>query len=174
MNNVRLLHRLIPGLLVGYLVLALLAIPTRRHEVFPFFCWFLFPITPNVETRFQIIVRENDGEDLDPAVPYEHALDSVRRPHSMDAHVAMQALGRAVESDRRGEQERARAVLEGNFLNEPCRYDLVEIKLDPYRQWRQRASPARREVASFECDYAPIRQTLNQAGATRPSSTGHP
>jgi hypothetical protein len=149
----RKLKRLIPWGLIGYALLGVASIPTPRHEIFPFFCWFLFPITPNVEPRYGLVVRQNGAHDVEP-VRYEQAVGTVAQPHSMDAHVAIQALGRAVRLGDAGATVRLRRTLEGNFLSAPCRYDLVFTQIDAYAVWNGAPPPTQTLLRAFVCNQA--------------------
>ncbi len=158
-TDYRSLQRLIPWLLVGYVLVALAVIPTRRHEVIPFFCWFLFPITPNVEERYQLWITQNAGRRLPQATAFERAAAFVGQPHSMDAYVGIQTMGKAFRQHDGTMFERARQTVEANFLQAPCGYQLVYLRQDAYEIWHGGLPETRRILASFQCETpgAPLR-----------------
>lgn len=134
-----------------YLGLALLAIPTRRHEIFPFFCWFLFPLTPNVEVHFVLRVREAAGTPLPHAPPYAEAGPWVKEPHSMDAYVAIQTLGNAITRHDSASAGRAWRLLSGNFIAAPCDAELLRVTADPLELWRGGSPRHTESVAQLKC-----------------------
>jgi hypothetical protein len=138
------------GFLV-YLALAVLAIPTRRHEVFPFFCWFLFPVTPNVQQQFVLRLREVDGTPLPSTPTYSQAGDWVTEPQSMDAYVAIQALGAAVTANDDSDVSRAWQTLCGNFLPGPSEVELLRVTQDPLQTWRGAPPLSAESIGSFRC-----------------------
>lgn len=106
------------------------------YEVFPFFCWFLFPIAPNVEERYALRVAELGGARVVPPTWLEE-LDVLDDPWAMDAHWTIQALGRAVEAGRSDDVRTLRRRLEAHFLPTPARYELVRIRFEVLERWRE-------------------------------------
>lgn len=141
----------LPRLLPTYVVAAMLASAAPGFEVFPFFCWFLFPVTPTVETRYELEVERLAGQALAQPTPFRR-LHLVAEPHAMDAWTAVQALGRAVRSNDQTELARLRRRLEANFLPGPSRYRVVEVVFDPMERWRGEADRRRTVLATFDAE----------------------
>ncbi len=119
-----------------YAVLGLCASAAEKFEVFPFFSWFLFAVTPN-----QIIQYE-----LTPS-PQLSALGTLL---VVDLHVLVQRFGRALETkDRHAEQLRRR--LESNFFVSPCDYVVTRTESDPIARWLDGTIESRQRVAEFPC-----------------------
>lgn len=149
MLRLRRLRKLLAVAVVGYVALGLAAVARPpRYEVFPFFCWFLFPISPTVEERWGLRVHEVGGAPLPEPRWYEE-LGVTRDPWAMDAHLAIQALGRAVEAGDAAAAARLRRRIEANFLPTPARYDLVSLRFEVLERWRDGTLRAERRVARF-------------------------
>jgi hypothetical protein len=124
-----------------------------RHEIFPFYSWFLFAQVPGPTTRYTILLYSlGEGRPLGEPLRLEQAgPDQVPRPHSVAAAHLVQELGRAW---RRGDQQelwRLRRVLESTYLPPSCRYALVRFQNDPLEQWRgQQRSTDEEVVATFQ------------------------
>lgn len=144
----RRLRRLLPALGGAYLVLGFCAAAAPGFEVFPFFCWFLFPITPNVEERFALSVHEIGGRRFEEPVEFQ-SLDVIEDPHAMDVWFSVQALGQAVVDDNAREAERIRRRLEANFIPSPSRYTVDQVTYDPIERWRQGTVRSRTTLAVF-------------------------
>ena len=134
MTGYRRVRRWLSALLFGYVGLGFAATAVPGFEVFPFFCWFLFPITPSVETRYALEVEMFGGAAIEPPRTFQE-LDVVEDPFAMDAWTTIQALGRAVDAGDSSEEERLRARLEANYLARPSRYRLVRRVFDPLDRW---------------------------------------
>ncbi len=144
----RTMRRLLPRLGAAYLALAGLALTAPGFEIFPFFCWFLFPVTPNVERRYELMVSQIGGRPVDPPAEYQ-SLDLVEDPMAMDLWIATQDLGRAVKA---GDDARIRGLrqrIELNFIPAPNRYTLQRVTYDPLERWRHGAVRARENVAEY-------------------------
>ncbi|MEM1023976.1 MAG: hypothetical protein AAGD10_00035 [Myxococcota bacterium] len=141
----------LPRLLPAYVLAGMLASAAPGFEVFPFFCWFLFPITPTVETRYELQVEALAGEALDEPTPFRR-LHLVAEPHAMDAWTAIQALGRALEAQDEAEVRRLRRRLEDGFLPGPSRYAVMRVIFDPVERWRGAPDRHRRRLARFETE----------------------
>lgn len=144
----RTMRRLLPGLGGAYVGLGLLATMAPGFEIFPFFCWFLFLLTPNVETRYELMMSEIGGRSLSVATEYQ-TLDLVEDPMAMDLWVAVQDLGRAEVRGDAVSVKRLRSRIELNFIPAPNRYALVEVEYDPIERWRDGTVRERRTVATY-------------------------
>lgn len=121
---------------LGYAVLGLCASAAEKFEVFPFFSWFLFALTPN-----QIVQYE-----LTPS-PQLSALGTL---HDVDLHVLLQRLGRALEA-RDHEAELLRRRLESNFFVSPCRYVVTRTEFDPAARWLHGTIQSEVKIAEYTC-----------------------
>jgi hypothetical protein len=144
----RTLRRALPGALWAYLVAGFLAATAPGFEVFPFFCWFLFPVTPNVESRHELMVERLGGRTWDEPVSYQ-SLDLVDDPYAMDLWTTVQALGAAVEAADDAEVARLRRRLEANFLPAPSRWGVDRVTFDPLVRYRAGTIEDRARIATF-------------------------
>lgn len=135
----------------GYAILGLAAVAAPGYEVFPFFCWFLFPVTPNQVERYVLKVERDRGVTFEPPVPYESSKSFGSLRNSMDLQIAAQLLGAALERGDMHDATGARKRIEANFLNPPCAYSIAVASYEPIERWR--GSPAVvRAIDEFTCD----------------------
>ena len=134
-----------------YVVLGFLSIFTRGYEVFPFFCWFLFPLTPNTVQRYGLELQQHSGVPLAEATLYEWWPGSGEARNSMDLQVAVQDLGQAIVGDDRPRIDELRRRIEGNFMSAPCAYSVVRESYDPLVLWSEAGPPPVRSIAHFVC-----------------------
>jgi hypothetical protein len=135
-------------------VLGLSAIAAPGYEVFPFFCWFLFPVTPNQVHRYALELEQQDGRRLQPPVTYEALHTLGRQRNSMDLQVAVQAFGDAVSTGQTTRRSELRSLIEANFLTAPCAYRLVSVSYDPMQRWRG-VEIERKSLGTFSCREQP-------------------
>jgi hypothetical protein len=147
----RALRRWLPRLFGAYLVAGFLAVSAPGFEVFPFFCWFLFPVAPNTVERYALVVEAWGGMPVTPPTTFQ-ALDVVEDPHAMDAWTSIQALGRAVEAGDADRVARLRRRLEMNYLPAPSRYRLVRRTFDPLERWRTGRIRSEQILQTFASD----------------------
>lgn len=114
----------------------LLSVLTPRHEIFTVFSWFLFPITPNPETKFALRLHEVAGKGLEQPSYYEKAEGIVNELRSIKVYQIVQELGKAKEWDYRAEITRIRFMLGKNYVLSPCRYYLLAVTCDPVKRWK--------------------------------------
>ncbi len=122
--------------LVFYLIGGLLSSLTPKHEVFPVYCWFLFPLTPNPEIKFALLLHQVGGKTLDSPQYYEKASAIVDDPHSISVYKIVQQLGKAENRNNTSEIERLRLILEKNYIPLSSRYELVAVTYDPVDRWK--------------------------------------
>jgi len=144
----RVLRRLLPGALAVYLVAGFAAAAAPGFEVFPFFCWFLFPIAPNVETRHELVVERLGDRTWPKPVSYR-SLDLIDDPFAMDLWTSVQALGAAVERGDGAAARHLRTRLEANYLPAPSRYGIDRVTFDPLERYRTGAVQDRQRIATF-------------------------
>jgi hypothetical protein len=121
----------------GYAVLGLGASANQGYEVFPFFSWFLFPLTPNYVTRYELT-----------PLP---ALSALGRLHQMDMHVLLQEFGAALDGRDPLTSATLRGRLEGNFFVLPCQYAIARTEYEPIARWITGEAKMSRTVAEFTC-----------------------
>lgn len=143
------LRRWLPRFGLGYVLAGLLAAAAPGFEVFPFFCWFLFPIVPGAEPRFELVVHAHGGETLSPPQDIQQ-LDLLEDPMAMDLWLLTQRLGRAAQADDINEIERTRTLIEANFVCAPSRYTVDEVRFDPLERYATGKVRARTVVAHFQ------------------------
>ena len=144
----RTMRRLLPRLGAGYLALAIAATAAPGFEVFPFFCWFLFPVTPNVEARYELVVSQIGGRPIQPPREYQ-TMDLVEDPMAMDLWIATQDLGRAAVAGDAARVQALRQRIELNFIPAPNRYALERVTYDPLERWRDGTVRDRQTVAEY-------------------------
>ncbi|NJK88787.1 MAG: hypothetical protein HC923_04895 [Myxococcales bacterium] len=142
------LRKVLPLLGLTYVLAGFAATRVQGYEIFPFFCWFLFPVAPNVEERYALMVEQIGGRTLDPATDFQE-LDLVEDPHAMDVWFSVQALGGAIESGDTELERRIRERLEANFLPKPSRYAIERVSFDPLERWTTGAIRHREHVETF-------------------------
>jgi hypothetical protein len=138
------------GLPLGYAAVGLAAIAAPGYEVFPFFCWFLFPVTPNHVERYGLQLQEHAGKQLGIPIAYESLRALGARRNSMDLQMAVQALGHAVTEGDLARVDELRRRIEGNFLDAPCSYGVVLASYEPMERWRGVESTPR-PLRDFVC-----------------------
>lgn len=142
------LRRALPGALWVYLVAGFMAAAAPGFEVFPFFCWFLFPVTPNVEERYELTVERLGDQTWTEPVSYQ-SLDLVEDPHAMDLWFSTQALGDAIQANDLKRVSEIRRRLEANFLPAPSRYGVDRVRFDPLERYRTGEVRQRQRLATF-------------------------
>ena len=141
-------RRYLPWAGAAYLVAGLLATSTPSYEVFPFFCWFLFPIVPGHEPRYELVVHRLQGSSIYPPKNYQE-LKRVRDPKAMDLWIATQQLGAAIEDSDLIAISRLRTMLETNYLCAPSHYTLDRVEFDPLERWHRGYVGERETLATF-------------------------
>lgn len=126
---------------IGYSLLGLCASANRQYEVFPFFCWFLFPITPSHVTRYELT-----------PIPM---LSALGRLHPTDLHVLIQDLGAALDRNDVATTTALRLRLERNFLVCPSHFAVTRTEYDPLARWATGTSDSSRALAEFTCHQNP-------------------
>lgn len=141
-------RRWLPRLGGGYLLAALLATAAPGFEVLPFFCWFLFPIVPGHDARYELVALELAGSPISPPRDYQ-TLDLVKDPMAMDLWLATRRLGQALEGQDEDRIRRERHLIESNFLCAPSHYAVDRVVFDPLKRWRNHRVEARKRLAVF-------------------------
>lgn len=127
-----------PALIAAtYAALGLSASANDKYEVFPFFSWFLFPVTPNQVTRFELATTATKTR--------------LAEVLSMDLEVLIQDLGHAVVSEDAERIAELRQRLESNFLGRPCRYAVKRHVYDPVAAWQGADAGAPQVIAEYSC-----------------------
>jgi len=138
------------GSLILLLLLGLIAAPTKKHEIFPFFCWFLFPKTPGTEDNYELIITSYDGK------PLEQPQSFMRSPlvrgrgqeSSTNAHRIIEALGKAIVSGHKEDIETHNQMITGNYFSKPVSYIIKKKIYDPI-QYRRTGNAEESIIATF-------------------------
>jgi hypothetical protein len=115
------------GALVFCLLYALVALPDRRHETFPFFSWDLFSSAPNpIGTDYSVRLIAADGLTTPLPVYYERS-GLQRGGQQIQGYTALQRLGQAVDRGQTRLVATLRSAFESTYLNEltHLRYEVV-------------------------------------------------
>ncbi|MEM1158627.1 MAG: hypothetical protein AAF649_08985 [Verrucomicrobiota bacterium] len=147
------LHRMryaLTGFLLSILVFGLLAAPTPKHEIFPYFCWFLFAQTPGTEDNFELVITAFDGQALGQTQSFMTSPLVTNRgaESSTNAHRIIEALGQAVISGDRIAIKKHRVMLEGNYFDKPVSY-LIQKKIYDPIQYRRTGKADISLIATF-------------------------
>ena len=130
-------HRhFLTGCVACVFIFGILSAPTPKHEVFPFFCWFLFSITPGPGIHYSIEITHQENEPLSPSQPFQKSPLVQFFESSTNADRIIQNLGRAIEDGNEEEIERFRDLLENNYFRSPVRYRVLKNKRDPLQYQR--------------------------------------
>lgn len=125
-NYPKLKTRIAVGFFI-YMAVALAGLPTEKHEIFPFYAWILFPVTPNTVEQYRL---ELEDTGTTPFKPRPGAGDPI------DYFAALQRLGSALAAGRTSDAERERRFLESNYLPPDTPYRLVRLRMDPAHYYR--------------------------------------
>lgn len=128
-------RRWLSAVLFFYFVGGLLTLLTPKMEVYPVFHWFLFALTPNPTTDYQIRIYNYGGREISPPRLYNKAGDLVRSPNSIRVHVMAESMGKAIEKGDEEALATTKALFQQTFLPHPSRYELVKISYDPMERW---------------------------------------
>ena len=119
-----------------YLGIALLGLGTSKHEIFPFFAWTLFPVTPAKVTAYQLRIPEKKDFFMPPP--------SAGNP--IDFYNAVQRLGEGLREGKEDTVEREQRFLEKNYLPSGVSFEVLELQMDPGQYYR--SGDAKIEVLS--------------------------
>ena len=154
-------YRFSQRLFAGFLGLMLVAgiggqFFNARHELFPFYSWFLFSLVPQPDAAvYEMLIHEAPaGQVFDPPIASRKANEGLlRSPHSVDLFRTVQELGRAAQARDAAACDRLRAGVERRFrVTGPVRYEIVKQTYDnAIARWSSReVAPHRQEsVATF-------------------------
>jgi hypothetical protein len=157
MNRYRFVQRLVAGFL-GLMLLAGVGgqFFNERHELFPFYSWFLFSLVPQPDAAvYELLIHEAPaGRVFDPPIASRKADEGlIRSSHSVDLFRNVQELGRAAQARDAALCDRLRAGIERRFrVAGLVRYEIVKQTFDnAIARWASRdAAPHRQEsVATF-------------------------
>lgn len=124
-NSSHFRQRLRLGIFI-YLGIALLGLGTSKHEIFPFFAWTLFPVTPAQVTAYQLRIP---GE-ADFFLPRPGAGNPI------DYYNSLQRLGEGLRRGNEAEVMREARFLEKNYLPSGVSFEILELQMDPGRYYR--------------------------------------
>jgi hypothetical protein len=154
-------RNLCAGFLLSLFVLGIAAAPTPKHEVFPFFCWFLFALTPGIEDNYELIITEYDGQAVTPPQSFMTSSLVTGRgaESSSNAHRIIEALGQAVVAGDADAIQAHRHMLEGNYFSKPVTYQIKKKIYDPLKY--RRTGLAEESVIAIFPDGQPATSILN-------------
>ena len=122
---------------------------TPRHEIYPFASWFLFLLVPNDTSDYDLLLRANNGNPIDPPQPYNQAAWLVTLPHSILTYQLVQQLGDAETRHDAPRSRRLRRQIEALFTQPRVRYDLVRNTSRPIERYETGQVRARQSLRSF-------------------------
>lgn len=118
-------------------------------EIFPFFGWSLFSKVPGESATYTLVIEEQDGRRLEPAVSFLQAPRSLVVGNRFVGRKLIQRLGEAHDEGKVAKVERLRRLLERNYLRGRVRYRLVFERYQPLARWRSGESLERRQLGLF-------------------------
>ncbi|MCS7064418.1 MAG: hypothetical protein NZM04_10365 [Methylacidiphilales bacterium] len=131
-------------------VLGLLFSPSK--EVYPFFSWFLFALTPGPQTVYSLEILESRHEPLPSPLAYTEAAGWVPTPHAIAVRELTRRLALAVKNGDAETAARARRILERHHLYPGSVYAVVESFRDPLVEWREGKRTASERIAVFRSE----------------------
>jgi hypothetical protein len=109
--------------------LGVLLVPGQ--EIFPLFSWFLFPLTPAPGVKFEIRIRQYQGQVYPTAMAPADLPGSVEPTQLPTLVFVGRNLGRALAAGDEAEVRRLRGLLENGLLHGVGSYNVVEVTSDP-------------------------------------------
>lgn len=135
-------------------VFGILSAPTPKHEIFPFFCWFLFSITPGPGVDYGIEITHRGDEPLTPPQKFHKSSLVQGFESSTNADRIIQNLGEAIESDDLENVKRFRHLLENNYFRESVRYRVLRQVRDPLL-YQQTGEAEKNVLKNYQWEGAP-------------------
>lgn len=136
MRALRTIQCRLAGFLVLTFVLGLLSIPTPKHEIFPFFSWFLFSEVPNTQDIYYLVAHKADGTRLETHRKSDQNPGLFRRNEAIKAG---RVIRKAAISHEKGDTKsfgNAVALLEDRYLRRSIvRYEIWKRHEDPLTYW---------------------------------------
>lgn len=117
-----------------YLLIALPGLATSKHEIFPFFAWTLFPVTPGKVVSFQLRIPPDET----------YFIPRAGAGNPIDFYNAVQRLGAALQAENAQVIRAERLFLESNYLPPESPYEILEIRMDPGEYYKSGVSEIRR------------------------------
>jgi len=138
------------GFLLSIFIFGILAAPTKKHEIFPYFCWFLFSQTPGIEDNYELIIIAFDGKPLEPPQSFmtSPVVSGRGAESSTNAHRIIEALGKAILKGHPDRIQEHRSMVEGNYFNKPVSYRIKKKIYDPI-QYRRTGKAEESIIATF-------------------------
>lgn len=142
--------------LLSILVFGILAAPTPKHEIFPYFCWFLFSQTPGTEDNFELVITAYDGKVLEQTQSFMTSplVSGKGQESSTNAHRIIEALGKAIIAGDPAAIRESRAMVEGNYFTKPVSYQIRKKVYDPI-QYRRTGKADVSIIATFHPNQPP-------------------
>jgi hypothetical protein len=131
-------------------VLGIIGLATSPHkEIYPFFSWFLFALTPGHKTSYQIQIHATRDATLPTPLPYTQAKGYVPTPHAITVRELTQRLAKAIEKGDLDAQNTARSLLERHHLYPGTTYSIHRTEYDPLLVWQGKQEPITELIATF-------------------------
>ena len=132
-----------------YFAVGVMALPLPRHEVFPFFSWFLFPLTPSEQMIYGFRVYENDGKNSSGEI-LNKGLFAFKGENNIDIHYLCQRIGNSIKTENREELQLCIQILEAHYVKSPFHLELVKQNYHPVRRWKEEEMNSFESVWSFK------------------------
>ena len=126
------------GFLVALVLIGYAAIPLPGNEIFPFYSWTMFSLTPTMGDQFVVAIVHIHGDDLATPLDFQQAGGLVTNSQSIVAYRDIQNMGRALLAHDTEALDSIRHLFERNYLPPGTRYQLWRTHYDPLVHWRSR------------------------------------
>ena len=130
------LRRVAVALLVVEVVVGMGGYLTPGKEIFPFASWFLFLLVPNRTTAYDLILRAQNSQPIEPPQPYAQLAWLVYGAHSVVTYQLVQQLGEADHRHDAAAVHSLRRQIEAQFAQPGMQYDLVRNTYRPVERWK--------------------------------------
>lgn len=121
-------------------------------EFFPFASFSLFSVVPNVRVAYAIEIHDLHGRPVDPPLLWVHPDKASAEPTSSEPFYAIQRFGSAFVKGHYDDAEYWRHLLEEDFLSPPVRYELVQVRYDPFERLSSGRLRQEQILASFTAE----------------------
>ncbi|GAB4269695.1 MAG TPA: hypothetical protein DIU37_00110 [Opitutae bacterium] len=135
MKHVLTVQRSIILFLAFYFFGGLLALPLQKHELFPVFSWFLFPLTPHEEVQYALRVYEYNNKVWNPPILFREGRGHFKGAGSIEFYEVLQNAG-AAYNENNMERFNKNMQLLNAYLITPYTVEIVQIAYDPLQYWK--------------------------------------
>jgi hypothetical protein len=131
-------------------ILGIIGLITSPHkEIYPFFSWFLFALTPGQKIDYRIQIQSTRHTPLPTPLPYTEAHGHVPTPHAITVRELTRRIAQAYLNNDPATLAKARALLERHHLYPGTTYTIERISYDPLLLWQKKQVPITDPIVTF-------------------------